>query len=62
MDTQTVRFIRSIREACSGRNHTDRPDHELRDHLWARYQREVVNIPPEDRESIEREIRRGTGT
>lgn len=63
MSDRTVElFLREIREECAFRHDVDPPDYERRDRLWAKYQRMVVNVKPEDRERIEHAINRGTGT
>jgi len=54
-------FLRHVREVTAF-HHTDAtPDYELHDSLWAQYRREVVNVTPQERETIERAIRTGTG-
>lgn len=55
-------FLRHVRETTAFRNTDARPDYELHDSLWAQYRREVVNVTPQERETLERAIRRGTGT
>jgi|688.fasta_scaffold940735_2 hypothetical protein len=56
-----AQFLRHVREMTAFRHTDARPDYELHDSLWAQYRREVMNVSPQERETIERAIRTGTG-
>ena len=60
-DARLARLLRHVRERCaflpSGQRHFPAADE-----LWAWYRRESVGLTPAEREIVEREIRRGTGT
>ena len=61
-DARTERFLRELREDTAFHSECDRPDYEAADRWWRRYHMDVVNFSPDDRERIEREIRRCTRT
>ena len=54
-------FLRRLHEATAFRSDVDPPARETADWLWREYDRDVVNATPQQRERIEREIRRSTG-
>ena len=61
-DTRIDQILRRIRERAHPYHETDRPDHEMRDHLVRWLYGEYIAMSPEEDERALREIRRVTRT
>jgi hypothetical protein len=61
-DARIRSFLRYVSEMTSDHGHESPPDYAMRDHLLARFRRDVVNVSPTDETEVLVAIRRGTGT
>ena len=61
-DAHFARLMHHVRERCAFIPRTRIPDREAEGELWSWYHREAVGLTPQQREELERAIRRGTGT